>query len=174
MIKIRRNCKKIERRKLGIKRSSKARRKLGLRDFAAKRGSLRKSHSVAKKFRSPQEPLRKSLFSLRKSISAAKPFRSCFAPAAKTLLGTRVSFRSRVPPFRSWELVAIFSTPGEPLFRSQGIISKGVSQLRNPYLAHERQFTEPYARFAAAKWATKSMSNFPFTAKRNSDLWCSF
>ena len=99
MIKIKRNCKKIERRKLGIKRSSKARRKLGLRDFAAKRGSLRKSHSVAKKFRSPQEPLRKSLFSLRKSIFAAKPFRSCFAPAAKTLLGTRVPFHSRVHRF---------------------------------------------------------------------------
>ena len=105
MIKIKRNCKKIERRKLGIKRSSKARRKLRLWNFAAKRGSLRKSQSARKKFRSPQEQLRKSLFSLRKSISVVKPFRSCLAPAAKsfavvkTLLGTRVPFHSRVHRF---------------------------------------------------------------------------
>ena len=159
MIKIRRNCKKIERRKLGIKRSLKVRRKLGLRKFAAKKGLLRKSHSAAKKFHSPQ-------VLLRKSISAAKPFRSRLAPVAKALLGTRMPFRSRVPPFRSCELAATFSMPGDPSFRSRSTISKSVSQLRNPPLAHERQFTEPYARFAAAKWAAKSMPNFPSLRKR--------
>ncbi|KAL6326319.1 hypothetical protein AAG906_005513 [Vitis piasezkii] len=43
MIKIKRNVKRGERRKLGIKRSSKARREHGLRNFAAKSDPLRKS-----------------------------------------------------------------------------------------------------------------------------------
>ena len=138
MIKIRKNCKKIERRKLEIKRSLKARRNLWLQNFVAKRGLLRKSHSAAKKFRSPQVPLRKSHFLLLKSISAAKPFRGRLALAAKifavakALLGTQVPFRSQVPPFRSCKLAATFSTPGDPPFRNRNTISKGVSQLRNP------------------------------------------
>nr|CAN83448.1 hypothetical protein VITISV_021464 [Vitis vinifera] len=128
-------------------------------------------------------------------------YKACrFAPAAKifaaakTLLGTQVPFRSRVPPFRSCELATIFFTPGEPPFRSRGTISKGVSQLQNPPMAHERHLVESYACFAAAKWAANSMPNFPSlpkrlavakirasslrkdpsAAKRNSDLWCSF
>ena len=104
MIKIRRKCKKIERRKLGIKRSSKARRKFGLRNFAAKRGLLRKSHVAAKKFCSPQESLRKSLFPLRKSLFSAKPFRSRLAPAAKPLFGTRTPVHRAVHPFHSCEM----------------------------------------------------------------------
>ena len=165
MIKIRRNCKKIE-------RSSKARKKLWLRNFAAKRGPLRKSHFTTKNFCSPQEPLRKFLFPLRKSISTAKLFRSRFTPvakifaAAKALLGTWVPFCSRVPPFCSCELAATFSTPGDPPFRSRGTISKGVSQLRNPSLAHERHFAKSYARFATAKWDAKSMPNFSLLRKR--------
>ena len=43
MIKIKRNVKRGERRKLGIKRSSKVRREHGLRNFAAKSDPLRKS-----------------------------------------------------------------------------------------------------------------------------------
>ena len=195
--KVQENRKKEARNK---KKAQKQEESLGCENFTTKRGSLRKSHSAAKKFRSLQEPLWKSLFSLRKSISAAKPFRSRFALAAKifaatkALLGTRVPFRNRVPPFRSCELAATFSTPEGPPFRSRSTILKGVSQLRNPSLAHERQFVEPYTCFVAAKWVTKSMPNFPSlrkclaaaksapphceknpsTAKRNSDLWCSF
>ena len=52
MIKIKRNVKRGEIRKLGIKRSSKARREHGLRNFTAKRGPLRKWPPAAKSFRS--------------------------------------------------------------------------------------------------------------------------
>ncbi|RVW59150.1 hypothetical protein CK203_105263 [Vitis vinifera] len=121
---------------------------------------------------SPQEPLRKSLFSLRKPIFAAKPFRSRLAlsvkifAAAKTLLGSRVPFRSKGPPFHNCEMVAIFSTLGDPPFRSRGTNSKGVSQLRNPPLAYKWQFAESYTRFSAAKWAAKSMLKSPLLRKR--------
>ena len=91
MIKIRRNCKKIERRKLGIKRNSKTRRKLRLRNFAAKRGSLRKSHSAAKKISRPLEAAAKIPFLATKMdlccetisqplCTCCENFRSCENP----------------------------------------------------------------------------------------------
>ena len=52
MIKIKRNVKRGERRKLGIKRNSKARREHGLRNFATKSKPLRKLPPVVKPFRS--------------------------------------------------------------------------------------------------------------------------
>ena len=52
MIKIRRNIKRSEIRKLRIKRSSKARREHGLRNFAAKSDPLRKLPPAVKCFRS--------------------------------------------------------------------------------------------------------------------------
>ncbi|RVW13808.1 hypothetical protein CK203_083605 [Vitis vinifera] len=83
-----RNVKRGERRKLGIKRSSKARKEHGLRNFAAKGDPLRKSLPAAKWFRSLLAP-------------SAKIF-----AAAKRSLGTRVPFRSQVHPFRNCEMAA--------------------------------------------------------------------
>ena len=137
MIKIRRNVKRGERRKLGIKRSSKARREHGLWNFAAK-----------------SDPLRKSLLAAKWFCSLQAPSTKIFA-AAKRSLGIRVPFRKPVHPFRSCKT----STPWNPPFRSWDAISKGVSQLRNHPLAYEchfaalyTHFAALYTHFAAAKW----------------------
>ena len=90
MIKIRRNVKKGERRKLGIKRSSKVRREHGLWNFATKSDPLRKSLPTAKWFRSLLAP-------------SAKIF-----AAAKRSLRTRVPFHSQVHSFRSCKMAANF------------------------------------------------------------------
>ena len=68
MIKIRRNIKRSEIRKLGIKRSSKARREHGLRNFAAKSDPLRKSLPAAKRFRSLLAPSAKIFAATKRSL----------------------------------------------------------------------------------------------------------
>ncbi|RVW12301.1 hypothetical protein CK203_104215 [Vitis vinifera] len=129
----RRNCKEIERRKLGIERAQKQGESMVCEISQPKVGPA-KIAARCKKFRSPQEPLRKSL-SLQKSIFTAnhfaakytrfaaakwlrtfhalrstvsqprRHFEGCFA-AAKPPFGTRVPLRSTVRPFRSCEMGA--------------------------------------------------------------------
>ena len=98
---------------------------------------------------------------LQPLCTLCKNFRSCESPPWHTSAISQSGIS-----FRNCELAATFSTPGDPPFRSRGTISKGVSQLRNPSLAHERHFAKSYARSAAVKWAAKSMPNFPSLRKR--------
>ena len=105
MIKIKRNVKRSERRKLGIKRSSKAWKFSGLRNFVAKNSPLRNRHFIAKLFRSPKKSLRKRHFAAKWFHSPMPPFVKIFA-AAKHPFGTWVPFRSPVHSFRSCKMVA--------------------------------------------------------------------
>ena len=141
MIFCRRNCEENERRSQGAKRSSKPRNFNGLRNFAAQNRPLRKRPSAAKSFRSPYMASAKSRFGCENSPPLRNKFRSptpssakIFA-AAKPPLGTRVPFRSTVTPFRSCEMAA--KSPKRQIFnfRSNSLISQGVSQLRNTPLA---------------------------------------
>ena len=105
MIKIKRNVKKSERRKLGIKRSSKAWKFSGLRNFVAKNSPLRNRHFAAKLFHNPKKSLRKRHFAVKWFRSPMPPSAKIFA-AAKPPLGTQVPFRNLIPSFRSCEMAA--------------------------------------------------------------------
>ena len=104
MIKITRNVKRSEKRKLGIKRSSKVWNFSGLRNFAAQNRPLRKWPSAAKLFRSPYMASAKSRLGCENGPPLRNKFRSPTHPSAKPPLGTRVPFRSTVPSFRSCEM----------------------------------------------------------------------
>ena len=161
MIKIRRNCKEIERKSFGAKTGQKqgsARFRslckisiLLQNQFAASGPSLwnhfwhtsailqhSDSHFAAAK-RLWTTKAWKIPFSQGK-LHSAKDF-----TAAKPLFGTRV-------PFRSCETAAKCQSVKTPNFRNQSPISQGVSQLWNHFLAHEYHLEAPYTHFAAAKW----------------------
>ena len=108
MIKIKRNVKRGERRKLGIKRSSKARREHGLRNFVAKIDLLRKSPPCCEMVSQPRTSISqlRNLHALKSSISQPRHhLEGCFA-AVKPPFGTQVPFHSPVHSFRSCKMVA--------------------------------------------------------------------
>ena len=108
MIKIKRNVKRSERRKLGIKRSSKARREHGLRNFAAKSDLLRKSPPCCEMVSQPRTSISqlRNLHALKSSISQPRLHFAGYFEAVKPLFGTRVPFGSPVHSFRSCEMAA--------------------------------------------------------------------
>ena len=71
MIKIMRNVKRSERRKLGIKRSSKARKEHGLRNFVAKMSCCENGLPLRNGFATAHPPLRK-FSQLRSDLQASK------------------------------------------------------------------------------------------------------
>ena len=177
MIKIRRNCKKIEKRKLEIKRSSKARRKLWLRNFAAKRRPLRKSHFAAKKFRSPQEPLRKP------------PCACCENPpwhtSAISQPGITVSqLRIGCDFFNAWRPAV--SQPkhhfegcfaaAKPPFGTRAPVRRAVRPFHSCEMGCEidAEFSLTAKTPSRCETRASSLRKNPSAAKRNSDLWCSF
>ena len=137
MIFCRNNCKEYERRSQRAKRSSKLWNFSGLRNFAAQNRPLRKRPSAAKSFRSPYMASAKSRFGCENGPPLRNKFRSPTPPSAKifaavkTPLGTRVPFRNTGTPFRSCKMAA--KSPKHQIFnfRSDNLISQGVSQLRS-------------------------------------------
>ncbi|RVW62948.1 Retrovirus-related Pol polyprotein from transposon 17.6 [Vitis vinifera] len=116
----------------------------------------------SKKFRSPQEPLRKSLFSAAKIDLRCETISQRLAPvenfaAAKTLLAHECHFAAGYHRFAAANWLRFFHA-WRPQFRSEAPFQR-VFRSAKPPLAHECQFAESYARFAAAKWAAKSIPN---------------
>ena len=140
MIKIRRNIKRSEIRKLGIKRSSKARREHGLRNFAAKSDPLRKSLPAAK------------IASRCKKVSQP-PSALCENFRSYEEVPWHMSVISQPStPISQLRNGCEASKPWNPPFRNRDAIWKGVLQLWNHPLAHECHSEAPYTHFTAAKW----------------------
>ena len=123
MIKIKRNCKEIEGKSFGARKSVKT----GVCEFSQPQrslceiGTLLRNHFAADKF-TAKSPL------CCKTISQPQ------APLCETIFGTRVPFRSTVT------LISQLRSIKNSQFRSQSPISQGVLQLRNQLLAHEYHF----------------------------------
>ena len=126
MIKIRKNCKEIERKSFGAKTEQKQGKNRGLRDFVASS----KSALCCKTSSQPQAPL-------------CENFRNC-----ETTFGTRVPLRSTGAPISQLRNGCEAPKSEKFQFRSQSSISQGISKLQN-HLCH---LEAPYTHFAAAKW----------------------
>ena len=136
MIKIKRNVKRVERRKLGIKRSSKSKKRAWAAKFSSKSEPLRKSPpSLRNGFAASKRPLQKfsqlrrgplahechfaspytrfaaakwlrNLHALKSSILQPRRHLEGCFTAVKPPFGTRVPFCSLVHSFHSCEMVA--------------------------------------------------------------------
>ena len=162
MIKIKRNCKEIERKSFGVKRS-KNRGKTGVCEISQ---PLRNRHFAAKPVRSLRS-LSAKIFAAAKPLLAHEChfaaqehlFRSCethyeeekpdFAtkvPFRKGFLGCENTFGTRVPFRRTVTLISQLRNGCEPpkheksYFRRESSISQRISQLRSHFLAHECHF----------------------------------
>ena len=101
MIKIKRNVKSVERRKLGIKRSSKSKERAWAAKFRSKSDPLRKWLLVAKWFRSrPSSSTKwqKNLHALKiLHFVAETPFRRVFRSCETTIWHTSATSQRRTP-----------------------------------------------------------------------------
>ena len=157
MIKIRRNCKEIEGRSLGIKRSSKARKNPWSAKFRNPKGAPTKMALGCEIISQPQGAHCEIKEWLRKWPFAAKTFRSPIANPCE-------NFRSCEIPH--WHTSAI-SQPSNPISQLRNGLQNG---LRNPPLAAKWLWKCPWLRNwpLAAKiplWLRNGLRNPPLAVK---------
>ena len=164
MIKIRRNCKEIEGKSFGARKSVKTGEKQGSAKFRSLKEASAKSALCCETISQPQQVHCEIATSLRNCHFATKSplcceiisqpqaplyenFRSCEASSWHTSaisqhsnLISQLRNNCKIPKRKNSQ------------FRSQSPISQGISQLRNHPLTHECHFKAPYTHFAAAKW----------------------
>ena len=194
MIKIRRNCKKIEKRKLGIKISSKARKKLWLRKFHNQKRVAAKIAFRCEKISQPSGaavkiPLPAAKIDLRCETISQLPYTRCESPSWHTSAisqpGTTVSqLRIGCDFSHAWR--PAFSQPKhylegcfaatKPPFGTRAPVRKAVRSFRSCKMGCEidTEFSLTAKTPSCCEIRASSLRKNPSAAKRNSDPLCSF
>ncbi|RVW13077.1 hypothetical protein CK203_108969 [Vitis vinifera] len=167
MIKIRRNCKEIERKSFGAKTEQKQGKNRGLRDFAAFAKLALRCETVSQ----PKRSRCGINMSLRKRPSFAKSFRNSFDSfvkifaAAKPLLAHEFHFAAQEPPFRSCETVAKLQSMKIPNFAAKTPFRREFRSCETNFwhTSAISQHSDPH--FATTKWLRR-IKNCQFRSQR--------